>query len=99
MNNKTICNPVGIVSSAASYLKLYDERFSHLKELGYDTLDVSLSNMDSDFYKSSTEMEKYCTEIRYAAEISRTRHRTVPLRRSQRRYAACVGNPVGDKLL
>jgi len=68
MNNKTICNPVGIVSSAASYLKLYDERFSHLKELGYDTLDVSLSNMDSDFYKSSTEMEKYCTEIRYAAE-------------------------------
>ena len=68
MGDKAIGNTVGIVHGAANYLDTWDERFAHLKALGYDTLDVGLSNIKSDIYADVTAMENHCTEIRTVAQ-------------------------------
>ena len=61
-------NKVGIVSGAANYLPTWEARFAHLKALGYDTLDVGLSDITKDIYADTNKMETYCQEIREAAD-------------------------------
>ena len=61
-------NMVGIVCGAANYLPTWEKRFAHLKALGYDTLDVGLSDIKKDIYTDVTAMQRHCAEIREAAQ-------------------------------
>ena len=43
---------IGICSSAANYFSTWDERFSHLRSLGYEAVDHSLENINLDYVES-----------------------------------------------
>ena len=59
---------VGIVSSAANYLPTWDERFAHLKALGYETVDHGLSDIHQPWYTDDTALQTHCAQVRAAAE-------------------------------
>lgn len=59
---------IGICSNAANYLPTWDERFVHLKALGYETIDHGLSDIKQAWYKDVVAMEAHCKEVRTAAE-------------------------------
>lgn len=59
---------IGILSGAANYLPTWDERFAHLKALGYETLDHGLSDIKQAWYKDVAAMEAHCAEVRAAAK-------------------------------
>ena len=59
---------IGICSSAANYFSTWDERFSHLRSLGYEAVDHSLENINLDYYKNVEAMKDHCKQVREAAE-------------------------------
>lgn len=63
-------NLIGICSGAANYLSSWDEQFSHIKALGFDALDFSLSDINGAYYESDAAMEAHCKKARAAAEKS-----------------------------
>ena len=59
---------IGICSNAANYLSTWDERFSHLRSLGYEAVDHGLENINLDYYKDVEAMKDHCNQVREAAE-------------------------------
>ena len=59
---------IGIVSGAANYLPTWDERFAHLKALGYEAVDHGLDDIGQAWYKDVFLMEAHCKEVRQAAQ-------------------------------
>lgn len=59
---------IGIGSDFFDYIPDYDTRFAKLKELGFDAVDFNLCKTDTPWYRDEKEMEKYCAEVRAAAE-------------------------------
>lgn len=59
---------IGIVSSAANYLPTWDERFAHLKALGYEAVDHGLFDIKQVWYTDDTKLSAHCAEVRAAAE-------------------------------
>ena len=45
-----------------------DAAYARIRELGYDTTDESLARTDEQWYHDTAVMEKYCAQIRAAAE-------------------------------
>ena len=65
---------IGICSNAVNYFSTWDERFSHLRSLGYEAVDHGLENINLDYYKDVEAMKAHCKEVREAAEKKRSYH-------------------------
>ena len=68
MDKQITPNKVGIYYKAFDYLPTHEDRFKRLRDIGFDSVDISFADTDTGKYYHVEKMEEQCAHIRSVAE-------------------------------